>query len=502
MISKNRGEWHYAWVGAEVGELRDPLSFPGWADLPSWSTTEVGSMLARMHREDGSVTVDLRFLRDPHAAGLRAAVLVRVHGRSPAAVRGDAQMVLDLALGWALADMSPLDDAQLKVWLRPIVRDARWRWTIRRRILRSDGSMPDRVVVRPIVASTDSWTWMLDEMVGLPAPTIAGVRLRGCSSRGRGDVVSALAEYEYYARPRADPAAAALGSTITHPASGFAIDATAALGALTEQWSPRRFQFELYGSGAGHAHALDRRFEALAPTVPVDPHSAAFRSSALCIHEVSTSPRSSGFDARTEALDFDTSESADARALSPALRELAATVDEIEAASLFHLPRPGPPPTPGFGSQFEPATGIPATDFVFLSYNRRDRALVSRLARIVKSWNIEPWWDARIVADTDWSHELGAALADGRCRAVVVALTERTELSEGVRQEVRMARHHGRPIVEVMLRTAAPFDTSRQYVPLAGWMGNATDSRLDLLKRDLVALLRRNDRRGAMPPRS
>jgi hypothetical protein len=36
-----------------------------------------------------------------------------------------------------------------------------------------------------------------------------------------------------------------------------------------------------------------------------------------------------------------------------------------------------------------------------------------------------------------------------------------------------------------MLRTAEPFDDSRQYVDLRNWLGNATDERLHVLRRDL-----------------
>jgi hypothetical protein len=460
-------------------------------DFQTFSTSEIEKLLSHLHRGDGSLTVELRFSRNPAYSGLRAAVVCRVDGTAPDAVVAQALDALDALLRCELAAMTPLDQTQLLAWLYGLEPRPTWAWIVERRLLVSDASMPvSQWAFQPLIASTEGWHSLLDVLIGLPTPTVLGVRLKGVvTSRADEQVLdSLLATFDAFAVPGWDEAAGAMGMAIRRSPSSFAIDATTALRAVRQRWSSKRYRIAMTVCGTGGQGALGPMLEKLVPGTPSNPASGAFSSSPL--HVLSVPPESlPEVDLHQQTLDFnDLHEPARSQA-QDSIGQLANTVDDVEATALFHLPRTGRPPTPGFRTRVEPETGIPTAPFVFISYNHVDQDRAAELVLLLREWQIAVWWDAMIVGGSEWHDELYAALQDGRCKAVVVALTERTDVSEWVKQEVSEARRCHRLVIQLMLRPTPPLDSSLQWIDLTNWTGSRADGRLALLQRDILAVM-------------
>ena len=227
---------------------------------------------------------------------------------------------------------------------------------------------------------------------------------------------------------------------------------------------------------------LEHALEELVPSASTTWASAAFGASALAL--LRAAPRHlDAVDDRQRSMNFGDLHHPSRLDAPTWMRGLLDTADTTEATGLFHLPRSGPPPTPGFRTGTVGTLGIPDEPFVFVSYHRHDERLAGELVAVLGARGIRVWWDRMLEAGEPWRDQLYAALGDGRCRAVALVLTERSALSEWVHAEVSEATRVGRPVVQVMLRRAPPLLPCIQYVDLVGWIGSRADGRVA----DLIA---------------
>jgi hypothetical protein len=490
MIARSAGDWHHVWVGVELGTLRHPSDAAAVADIQSFARAETREMLSVLHRPDGTVTAEIRYWRSPTHDGLRAAVLARVDGRSMSAAADGASRVVARLVRCPLIEMVPLGDDGLLSWLRGSSTPARWRWIVERRMLPTPAPLPATWCFRSAEASNDGWRGVLDSLLGIPAEAVLGVRVRGIEERPADDssLESLQRTFDAFAVEGWDEGAAALGQVVRRDRSSFAVDASAALRSARQHRSWPRFRVSIGVHGSGEWGTMKSALESLVPPVPARPASAEFGASPL--HVLSLHP--SWWDEvgrHAQSLDFDDPHGPVEASAPLDLKALASTFGGGEAASLFHLPRAGQCPTPGFRVPIERMTGIPDEPFVFLSYNRVDQEVTRALRVLLDSWGMPVWWDARIVAASDWSHELSMVLGHRSCAAVVVVLTERTAMSQGVAEELATARRLALPVIQVGLRPSPPLDSSLQFVDLVGWTGGTSDGRIELLRRDLGVLL-------------
>jgi hypothetical protein len=482
MITSTRDGRHYAWAGVEFGRLRRPPT-AARLDPDGMAGAAAGRLLDLVDAADVASTIELRFRRDDRAAGLGAALLVRVDGTDRDRVERHLALIVDEASTYELADTSVLAAERLLWWLGRHLEPPRWASVVRRRVLHTPEPMPREPFWSSVVASAPCWHMVVDELVGLPSDTSVGVRLRravvGPSDVGELDRI--LLSLDRWTRPAWDSQAGVLGVAIERAASPFAVEARSALEPIRNRFTGHRYWFDIGVSGPGSAGSIRQWVASLVP-------SPEHHGGALELVDVSRE-QLAGFRRADQSLDRPPA-IARVNLIGTATRA-AESLDAVEAASLIHLPRAGPIPTPGFALSTEPATGIPAAPFVFLSYNRVDVELAHQFASLFAEWRVPLWWDARIVGGTEWEVELGRALADERCRAVVVLLTERTALSDWVRRETLLARERGLPVVQVRCRAADPLDDRWQIVDLSGWTGSRADGRTALLERDVRARLAR-----------
>jgi len=481
----------YAWFGAEARRVLAPSASHDRLDIRSFADRQVHRLLTRVLRDDLSTTTDLRFARHPATVGLRSAILCRVDGpdeRTTAAHAEDALRSLETC---ELAAFAPLDRSGLLGWMYGLPDSPTWGWLVERRLVHAEPALPDTMCAFKSVSPTvDSWHRLLDALIGTPDPTVVSVRLtRTRPIASDWDEVEALATaFEDHGFDRYLDTGLGERNVRRIVGSPFAAAASAELRRMLERstQSAMRYRFGITVVGMGRpADELVSPLEELVPTARSAP---AFSQSALRVCDVRKEDLRV-VDDRQRSLDLnDLHHPAHVRAPG-AVARFVATVDEMEAMALLHVPRFGPPPTPGFSSGDTPAAGIPREPFVFVSYSRADEPLAGELVRVLHDWNMNVWWDRMLVAGSRWETQLEDALRDGQCRALVVVLTERAVLSEWVRNEIDQALQHRRPVLQVLLRPCPPI-VNLQYVDLVHWRGSRSDDRLARLERDVRLVTR------------
>jgi molecular chaperone DnaK (HSP70) len=92
---------------------------------------------------------------------------------------------------------------------------------------------------------------------------------------------------------------------------------------------------------------------------------------------------------------------------------------------------------------------VAVAGYVFLSYSRKDRAYVDRLASFLGTAGVEVWFDPDIRYGADFERIIRAKI-DG-CAAVVLAMTPHSAASEWVGREIAWAGQRQKPIVPLLL---------------------------------------------------
>jgi TIR domain/YARHG domain len=109
---------------------------------------------------------------------------------------------------------------------------------------------------------------------------------------------------------------------------------------------------------------------------------------------------------------------------------------------------------------------------VFISYSRKDRALVAVLARAVEAEGYDVWWDVELPPHQSYGDVITAKIAE--TKAAIVVWSADAVKSEWVRAEADMARNQ-RKLVQTSIGDAMPplpFNQI-QYAAMDGWQGEA-----------------------------
>jgi hypothetical protein len=91
----------------------------------------------------------------------------------------------------------------------------------------------------------------------------------------------------------------------------------------------------------------------------------------------------------------------------------------------------------------------------FLSYARSDRDTVVAIHDALDARGLDVWMDERRLApDVDWLDGVDAGIRSAR--AVVVAVTPRSQQSEACQLEIAMARDQEKPLFALIVEPAEP----------------------------------------------
>lgn len=131
---------------------------------------------------------------------------------------------------------------------------------------------------------------------------------------------------------------------------------------------------------------------------------------------------------------------------------------------------------------------------VFLSYAHEDRSIVAELVKLLRSQNMDVWWDRAISVGRDLNSIIDAKLAESR--AVVVVWSRSSVRSMWVRGEAADALEAGKlvPIAIEPVRYPIPF-TMCETAELHGWPDIAAEEALHRFLQALNAMIGR-DRTG------
>ena len=122
---------------------------------------------------------------------------------------------------------------------------------------------------------------------------------------------------------------------------------------------------------------------------------------------------------------------------------------------------------------------------VFLSYSRKDQALVQRLRDLLSLSGRRVFWDAvSITPGQAWATELENALRNSDL--VVLLWCCDTAQSKWVKREIRLARKSGKNIVPVLLCAFPPPPSVRklQWIDLSNFVRHACSHRRPVPKED------------------
>ena len=113
---------------------------------------------------------------------------------------------------------------------------------------------------------------------------------------------------------------------------------------------------------------------------------------------------------------------------------------------------------------------------IFLSYARRDRPFVERIAKVLEQAGQNVWWDRRLDSGEEFSAEIEAAL--DKSDVVLVAWSKESIRSRWVRDEAAVGGDTGR-LVPISLDGSLPPMGFRQFhtLDLTGWKGTKRDER-------------------------
>lgn len=140
---------------------------------------------------------------------------------------------------------------------------------------------------------------------------------------------------------------------------------------------------------------------------------------------------------------------------------------------------------------------------VFISYSRRDQAMVSVLAHAMEAEGYDVWWDAELPPHQSYGDVITAKIASAK--AALVVWSADAVQSEWVRAEADMARNQRKLIQTSLENVMPPLPFNQiQYADLSGWRGEADHPGWRKVKASLAELCGRPQQgrdRSAPPPR-
>jgi TIR domain-containing protein len=119
-------------------------------------------------------------------------------------------------------------------------------------------------------------------------------------------------------------------------------------------------------------------------------------------------------------------------------------------------------------------------EHVFISYARDDAAYAHRLAEELRRRGFDVWIDKNIRHGERWAATLEQAVRD--CAALIVIMTPEAEISEWVRNELKLALAGNKPVFPLLLK-GQPFesldsiqyaDVKNQRLPMESFFGDLT----------------------------
>ncbi len=107
---------------------------------------------------------------------------------------------------------------------------------------------------------------------------------------------------------------------------------------------------------------------------------------------------------------------------------------------------------------------------VFISYSRRDQAMVAMLARAVEAAGYEVWWDAELPPHQSYGDVITEKIAN--TKAAIVVWSTSAVKSEWVRAEADMARNQRKLIQTALDNVTPPLPFNQiQYAEMGDWRG-------------------------------
>lgn len=109
---------------------------------------------------------------------------------------------------------------------------------------------------------------------------------------------------------------------------------------------------------------------------------------------------------------------------------------------------------------------------VFISYSRRDQAMVAMLAGAIEAEGYDVWWDEELPPHQSYGDVITAKIA--MARAALVVWSADAVASEWVRAEADMARNQRKLIQTALHNVMPPLPFNQiQYAEMGGWQGEA-----------------------------
>lgn len=141
-----------------------------------------------------------------------------------------------------------------------------------------------------------------------------------------------------------------------------------------------------------------------------------------------------------------------------------------------------------------------STGQVFMSYSRRDEAVMRRVTDFLRGQGIKIWVDnEKLVPGTPvWEEAIEKAVSS--CHAVVVLCSPDSKSSEWVRREVTLADQHNKRVFPILMRGSEATSislrlTGRQYVDIR----QNEEARLNSLAKALLSYLEKRSGREKKP---
>lgn len=134
---------------------------------------------------------------------------------------------------------------------------------------------------------------------------------------------------------------------------------------------------------------------------------------------------------------------------------------------------------------------------VFISYTRRDTAVVAQLTAVLQQAGLRVWMDAAIRVGDEWRHAIIQAL--DRSRLVLLVHSPRAEQSAEVAKEVAVAASLKLPIVPLRTEDVVPRGALLYEMARLSWVDcfPPTEARMQAIALALVDLLRSDADEGA-----
>ncbi len=128
---------------------------------------------------------------------------------------------------------------------------------------------------------------------------------------------------------------------------------------------------------------------------------------------------------------------------------------------------------------------------VFISYSRKDKERVARLARAIEDEGYDVWWDAELPPHQSYGDVITRKISEAK--AAIVVWSPDAAASEWVRAEADMARNQKKLVQTALGEIIPPLPFNQiQYADIGDWQGEDTHDSWRKIKASLADLCGRN----------